>query len=130
FEGHVSHASGAGKVAGRGELTLQVDSLALPDGDRIAVQAAPISVEARSTRKKDAGIIGGLAGVGAVVGGIIDGAKGAVVGGAAGGGAGTAIVVTTKGEEAVLEEGASLPARLTSAFTVTRDKPAADDSNP
>ena len=122
-EGHVSHAAGAGDVSGLGAITLELDSLSLPEGGRVELQAEPISFEARGTKKKDAGIIGGLAGVGAVVGGIIGGKKGAAIGGAAGGGAGTTVVLTTKGEEVVLEEGASFSSRLAASFTVTQDSP-------
>ncbi len=123
IQGHVSHAAGAGEVSGRGAITLELDSISLPDAGRVDLQAEPISFEARGTRKKDAGIIGGLAGVGAVVGGIIGGKKGAVIGGAAGGGAGTTVVLTTKGEEVILEEGASFSVRLRAPFTVTRESP-------
>jgi serine/threonine protein kinase len=123
IEGHVSHAAGAGDVSGLGAITLELDSLSLPEGGRVELQAEPISFEARGTKKKDAGIIGGLAGVGAVVGGIIGGKKGAAIGGAAGGGAGTTVVLTTKGEEVVLEEGASFSSRLAASFTVTQDSP-------
>ncbi len=122
-EGHVSHAAGAGDVSGRGTITLELDSLSLPEGGRVAIQAEPVSFEARGTKKKDAGIIGGLAGVGAVVGGIVGGKKGAAIGGAAGAGAGTTVVLTTKGEEVVLGEGASFSTRLASPFTVTQDVP-------
>jgi len=64
IQGHVSHAAGAGEVSGRGAITLELDSISLPDAGRIQIQAEPISFEARGTKKKDAGIIGGLAGVG------------------------------------------------------------------
>jgi hypothetical protein len=123
IEGHVSHAAPAGDVSGRGSLTLELDSMSLADGDRIDIQAEPISFEARGTKKKDAGIIGGLAGVGAVVGGVIGGQKGALIGAGAGGGAGTAVVLTTKGEEVVLGEGASFATRLASPFTLTQEIP-------
>jgi serine/threonine-protein kinase len=122
IRGHVSHAEGAGKVSGRGSLALELDVLEIPDGDRVDIQAEPLAFDARSTKKKDAGVIGGLAGVGAVVGGIIGGKKGAVAGGAAGGGAGTGVVLSTRGEEVVLPQGAAFSARLSSPFTITRDK--------
>ncbi len=123
IEGHVSHAAGAGEVSGRGAITLELDRLTLPDGDRVSIQAEPLTFEARGSQKKDAGIIGGLAGVGAVVGGIVGGKKGAAIGGAIGGGAGATVVVTTKGREVVLESGALLSARLASPFTLTQDRP-------
>src|SRR5262245_45297451 len=41
-QGHVSHAAGAGKVSGRGELTLEVDRIATPGGLETAVEADPL----------------------------------------------------------------------------------------
>src|SRR5262249_57122763 len=75
--GHVSHAAGAGKVSGRGELTLELDRIAPLEGPETAVEAEPVERKARSTVKKDAAKVGGAAGVGAVVGGLIGGGKGA-----------------------------------------------------
>ena len=117
--GHVSHAAGAGKVSGRGELTLEFDRILAPGGSEILIEAEPLQRKARSTVKKDAAKIGGAAGVGAVVGGILGGRKGAVIGGAVGGTAGTGAVLATKGEEVVLPEGTSLDLRLRSPLTVT-----------
>src|SRR5437762_3802941 len=57
------------------------------------------SVEAQSTKKRDVGIIGGAAGIGAAIGAIAGGGKGAAIGAAAGGGAGTGTVLLTKGKE-------------------------------
>jgi hypothetical protein len=119
--GHVSHAAGAGKVSGRGELTLEFDRIRLPGGTEVPIEAEPLERRARSGAKKDAVTIGGAAGVGAVVGGILGGKKGAAIGGAVGGSAGTGVVLTTKGEEAVLPAGASLDLRLRSPVTVTVD---------
>ena len=125
--GHVAHAAGAGKVSGVGELTLEFDRLELDDGTAIDINAEPAWFKARTTRRKDAGVVGGLAGVGSVVGGIFGGKKGAVIGGAAGGAAGAGVVASTKGEEMVLGEGASLTTGLTTAITVTRE--AEDESS-
>jgi tRNA A-37 threonylcarbamoyl transferase component Bud32 len=117
--GHVSHAAGAGKVSGRGELSLELDHIAPLEGSEIAVEAEPVERKARSTVKKDAAKVGGSAGVGAVVGGLIGGGKGAAIGGAVGGAAGTGVVLATKGEEVVLPEGSSLEFRLRAPLTVT-----------
>jgi hypothetical protein len=123
--GHVSHAAGAGKVSGRGELTLEFDRIHAPGGSEILIEAEPLQRKARSTVKKDAAKIGGAAGVGAVVGGIVGGKKGAVIGGAVGGSAGTGVVLATKGEEVVLPQGTSLELRLRSPVTVTAEAEAA-----
>ena len=55
-----------------------------------------------NTKKRDAEIIGGAAGVGAAIGAIAGGRKGAAEGAVAGGGAGTGAVLVTKGKEVVL----------------------------
>jgi hypothetical protein len=117
--GHVSHAAGAGKVSGRGELSLELDRIAPLEGSEIAVEAEPVERKARSTVKKDAAKVGGAAGVGAVVGGLLGGGKGAAIGGAVGGAAGSGVVLATKGEEVVLPEGSSLEFRLRAPLTVT-----------
>lgn len=77
-------------------------------------------MRARSTAKRDAGVIGGLAGVGALVGGVLAGKKGAAAGGAVGGAAGAGTVLATKGEEAILGEGSTLSIQLASAIRVHR----------
>ena len=121
--GHVSHAAGAGKVSGRGELTLEFDRIAAPGGAEMAIEAEPLPRKARSTVKKDAGKVAGAAGVGAIVGGIIGGGKGAAIGGAVGGSAGTGVVLATKGEEVVLPQGVSLDLRFRTALTLLVDAP-------
>jgi hypothetical protein len=52
-----------------------------------------------ATKKRDAAIIGGGAGLGAAIGAIAGGKKGAGIGAAVGGGAGTGTVLATKGKE-------------------------------
>jgi serine/threonine-protein kinase len=116
--GHVSHAAGAGKVSGRGELTLEFDRVATPAGE-LALEAQPLQRIARATVKKDAGKVAAGAGIGALVGGILGGKKGAIVGGAVGGSAGAGAVLATKGEEVVLPAGSALETRLRSPLTVT-----------
>ncbi|HEY7514073.1 MAG TPA: protein kinase, partial [Vicinamibacteria bacterium] len=117
--GHVAHAAGAGKVSGRGQLTLEFDRIVTPDGEEIPIEADPIQHTARSTVKKDAKKIAGGAALGALVGGLFGGKKGAAIGAAAGGSAGTGVVLATKGDEVVLPEGTALEVRLRSRFTVT-----------
>jgi serine/threonine-protein kinase len=121
--GHVSHAAGAGKVSGRGELTLEVDRIAAPGGRETAVEADPLARKARSTVKKDAAKVAGAAGVGAILGGVIGGGKGAAIGGAVGGSAGTGVVLATKGEEVSLPEGTPLEFRLRAPLEVSVEAP-------
>ena len=55
---------------------------------------------------------------GAIIGALTGGKNGALIGTAAGGGAGTAVVLSTRGKEVHLPEGAALRLRLTAPVTV------------
>jgi len=89
---------GSGRVEGRAEMTITLTELRLR-GETYRVKTASITIQAEGTQGRDAKVIGGATGVGALLGGIIGGKKGAAVGAAVGGGAGTATVLTTKGKE-------------------------------
>jgi hypothetical protein len=69
------------------------------DGREVSISTKPYRAVAESTKKRDAAVIGGGAGLGAAIGTIAGGKKGAVIGAAAGGGAGTGTVLATKGKE-------------------------------
>ena len=89
---------GSGRVEGRAEMTITLTELRVRE-ETYRVETGNITIQAEGTGGRDAKVIGGAAGVGALLGGIIGGKKGAAVGAAVGGGAGTATVLTTKGKE-------------------------------
>ena len=89
---------GSGRVEGRAEMTITLTELRVGE-ETYRVETGNITIQAEGTEGRDAKIIGGAAGVGALLGGIIGGKKGVAVGAAVGGGAGTATVLTTKGKE-------------------------------
>ncbi len=89
---------GSGRVEGRAEMTITLTELRVRE-ETYRVETGNITIQAEGTGGRDAKVIGGSAGVGALLGGIIGGKKGAAVGAAVGGGAGTATVLTTKGKE-------------------------------
>ncbi|MCH6570482.1 MAG: hypothetical protein IH794_10275 [Acidobacteria bacterium] len=91
-------AEGSGRVEGRAEMTITLTELRLRE-EPLRVKTGNITIQAEGTQSRDAKVIGGAAGVGALLGGIIGGKKGVAVGAAVGGGAGTATVLTTKGKE-------------------------------
>ena len=93
---------GSGRVEGLAEMTLTLTEIHLGQ-DIYPVGTCAITIQAEGTKGRDATVIGGAAGAGALVGGIIGGKKGAAVGAAVGGGAGTAQVLTSTGEEVELE---------------------------
>ena len=120
--GRVTHAAGATLSAGRGEMTLEFDSLELPDGGSTPVRARPLGLRAPAPRKKDNALITGLSGVGAAVGGLIGGRKGAAAGTVVGGTAGAVMVTTSQGREVTLGARAALSIELLEPATVNRPK--------
>ncbi len=96
--GRVTDVNESGRVKGRASIRLVLTSIAWKGKD-VAISTRPFVAVAENTKKRDAGIIGGGAGVGALIGGIAGGGKGAAVGAAVGAGAGTGTVLATKGKE-------------------------------
>ena len=122
FHGTVTEAAPARDAEGRGTMTLVFESVQLPDGGRVKLATRPLVLRAPSTKKKDAGIVGGLAAAGAVVGGILGGKGGAIGGAVVGGAAGAAVVTTDDGREISLGSRAALSVELSEGFTVSRPK--------
>lgn len=96
--GRVVEAEGAGRVKGRSSISLKLTDIV--QGSRvIPITTNTYTATSDSQQKRDAGVIAGGAGVGAVIGAIAGGKKGAAIGAATGGGAGTGVVLATKGKE-------------------------------
>jgi hypothetical protein len=96
--GRVVDAKESGRVKGRAELRLVLTSVAR-NGKSVPVETQTYVGVAKSTKKRDAGVIGGAAGVGAVIGAIAGGGKGAATGAAIGGAGGTGAVLATRGAD-------------------------------
>jgi hypothetical protein len=97
--GRVLDAKESGRVKGRATVELALTQVVLKDGKTFNVSTKPYTAVAAATKKRDAAIIGGGAGLGAAIGALAGGGKGALVGAAVGGGAGTGTVLATKGTE-------------------------------
>ena len=69
------------------------------NGETVSLKTKPFVAVAEATKARDAKIIGGAAGVGAVIGAIAGGGDGAAKGALIGGGAGTGTVLATKGQD-------------------------------
>jgi len=110
-EGRVTEAKASGRVKGRAVLGFTFERLDTPGG-RKKIRTSYVAQEAESGKKKDAAVIGGATGVGAIVGGIIGGKKGAAIGAGVGGAGGTGVVLGTKGEEVRLSVGSQVNVRL------------------
>jgi len=97
-KGRVIDAKGSGRVKGTASISLALTSITAGQKS-YAISTRAYSADADTTKKRDAGIIGGGGGVGAAIGAIAGGKKGAVTGAIIGGAAGTGAVLATKGKE-------------------------------
>jgi hypothetical protein len=110
--GQVVAAVPSGKVKGRARLAFDFDKIVVK-GKEYPFEARTIDITAPDSHKRDAGIIGGGAGLGAIIGAIAGGKKGAAVGAAVGAGTGTGVVLTTTGKEVEVVAGSRLSVKLT-----------------
>jgi hypothetical protein len=119
LRGRVVSAQRAGKVKGRSYLAVSFDSVEV-NGRVHRVSTNRLGVQGRSGAKKDAVIIGGGTGAGALVGAIADGKGGAAKGALIGGATGTGVVLATRGPEVVIPAGARYRVRLADSLIVRR----------
>jgi hypothetical protein len=124
-QGVVTQAKQSGRVHGRAELAIRLESLTLASGKVYRISPHLASVDAGDTGQKvtgpensveqapehgqDAARIAILAGSGAAIGGLTDRSwKGAGIGSGAGAAVGLATVLLTRGKEVELRQGATL----------------------
>ena len=124
-QGVVSHAKRSGRVAGRGELGIRLETLTLPGGKEFKFSPRLSSVASNESEQKvdtekdiikqgpehgrDAAQIAIFAGSGASIGGIADRSwKGAGIGAGVGSAVGLATVLATRGKEVQLRQGTTL----------------------
>jgi hypothetical protein len=96
--GRVIDAEDSGRVKGLASIRLALTEI-MPGDRTVAITTDTFAATAENSKKRDAEIIAGGAGVGAVIGAIVGGKKGAGIGAATGGGGGTGVVLATKGKE-------------------------------
>src|SRR5262245_61982113 len=116
--GRVLDAEQSGRVKGRASLQLTLTEVVRREGKAINISTKPYTAVAESTKKRDAGIIGGGAGIGAAIGALAGGGKGAAVGAAVGGGAGTGTVLATRGKEVRYDPEHLLSFTLSNSFEI------------
>jgi hypothetical protein len=122
-QGVVTRSKRSGRVSGRAELEIRIESLTLPNGKVIRIAPHLNSVDAGGTDQKvgeneikqggskgtDAAVIATTAGTGAMIGGIADRSwKGAGIGAGVGSGVGLATVLLTRGREVELSQGSTI----------------------
>lgn len=99
--GKVTEAAPLGRFKGGAVLKLALQSITV-NGNERPIQTSTFSQEAKGKGKRTATMIGGGAGVGALIGGLAGGGKGAAIGAIAGAGAGTAGSALTGNKDIVL----------------------------
>jgi hypothetical protein len=121
LRGEVTDSKRPGHVKGKGELRIRLNTLILPNGYTVDLNAEPHSTDAGGTKTDSEGKITGPGGkgkdaetiatttvAGAGIGAIAGGGKGAGIGAGIGGVAGLAAVLLSRGPEAQLPRGSSM----------------------
>jgi hypothetical protein len=111
--GTVVAAKGRGRFKGSGSLGIELTSIG-----ESHVQTTEYEKELSGKGKRTGGLIGGGAGLGALIGGLAGGGKGAVIGGLAGAGAGTAGAAYTGNKDVVIPAESLVTFSLTAPLSV------------
>ncbi len=124
-QGIVSKSVRSGRISGKAELGIRIDTLTLTDGRVVRITPKLASVDSGETSQKvkgpegqiqqgsdvghDAKTVAETSGTGAIVGGLVDRSwTGAGIGAGVGGGIGLVTVVLTRGKEVELRPGATV----------------------
>lgn len=121
LRGEVTDSKRPGRVKGKGELRIRLNTLIFPNGYTVDLNAEPHSTDGGKTKTDSEGKITGPGGkgkdvetvaattvTGAGIGAIAGGGKGAGIGAGIGGVAGLAAVLLSRGPEAQLPRGSSM----------------------
>ncbi len=109
--GTVVDAKPLGHFKGGALLRVRLTSVTI-NGSDVNVQTAAVARSLQGKGKRSATMIGGGAGLGALIGGLAGGGKGAAIGAVAGGGAGTAGAAFTGNKDVVLPAESALSFKL------------------
>lgn len=94
FTGHVIRSAASGRLEGRAVLSMTLDAFEA-DGRRYPIATSVNTRMSDAHKKRNIEVIGGGAGLGALIGGLAGGGKGAAIGAAAGAGGGTGVAAAT-----------------------------------
>jgi hypothetical protein len=125
LRGEVTDTKRPGRVKGKGEFRIRLNTLVFPNGYTVDMNAEPHSADGGQVKTdqegkmtgpggtgKDVTTIATTTGTGAAIGAIADGAKGAGIGAGIGGAAGLAAVLLSRGPDAQLARGSSMDLML------------------
>ncbi len=119
-EGVVTRAVASGRLKTPAELAVTLTRITAPDGRSARIETNVIGERAKSHNKHNAELIGGGAGVGALIGAIAGKGKGAAIGALVGAGAGTGGAYATGKKDISFASESRLTFRLRNDLTVPR----------
>jgi hypothetical protein len=136
LRGELLESKRPGRIKGRGEFRMRLNTLIFPNGYTVDLNAAPRSADSGGNetmdpegkitggggKGKDAGTVATTTVTGAGVGAIAGGAKGAGIGAGIGGLAGLGAVLLTRGPEAQLPRGSTLDVVLEHSLMLESDQ--------
>jgi hypothetical protein len=96
--GHVTTSHPSGRLEGRAAIGITLDSVE-SRGQSIPVTTSLDTKSSAAHKKRNIEVIGGGAGIGALIGGLVGGGKGAGIGAAAGGAGGVGVAAATGVEQ-------------------------------
>ena len=117
--GTVVAAHPLGRFKGGAMLQLRLNSVTI-NGQSVPINTASFARSEKGKGKRTATMIGGGAGLGALIGGLAGGGKGAAIGALAGAGAGTAGTAFTGNKEIVIPAEYALSFKLTKPVDVKK----------
>lgn len=118
-KGHVVDSQTSGRLSGVARLVLTLDSVEV-DGESFNIATDDEGRVGKNHNKRNGILIGGGAGLGAVIGAVAGGGKGALIGSAAGAGAGTAGAAYTGKKDIRVPAETRLTFRLARPATISR----------
>src|SRR5213082_1641631 len=116
--GRVVAAKSSGRLHDPGYLRLALSSVTV-NGKEVPLQTSSIFAKGSSHKTRNAAMIGGGAGAGALIGALAGGGKGALIGSAIGAGAGTGVAYGTGKKDVAFAAERRLTFRLTQPLTTS-----------
>jgi hypothetical protein len=114
--GRVVEAKSSGRLHDSGYLRLTLSAITI-NGKSVPVETSSLFAKGANHNKRNAALIGGGAGAGALIGGLAGGGKGALIGGLVGAGAGTGGAYATGKKDVAFSAERRLTFRLTQPVT-------------